>query len=91
MNINALVHSWLASFAIDMVIQDDLGSFVQGKNIRFAGSTSVMEVEAPGVQEALYWIDEIIAHHVIVKSDSLLVVNTLQKKVGSVPKFVNLN
>lgn len=41
-----------------MVIRNDKGRYVRGKNMRVAGMVTVMEVEARGVQEAINWVEE---------------------------------
>lgn len=79
LNVDASVQSGTDSFAIWMVIRDDLGNFVQGKNLRYAGIVSVMEAEDIGVQEALQWIKDMAAQRVIIETDSLLVINAVQK------------
>ena len=51
-----------------MVIRNDGGEFVMGKNLRTAGQLSVMEAEGYGVEAALSWIQELQLSHVVIES-----------------------
>lgn len=49
LNVDASVVMGDSSYAVGMVIRDDRGRFVQGKNMRFLGMVTVLEAEARGV------------------------------------------
>lgn len=51
LNANASLYSGGTSFTIGMVIRDELGRFVKGKNLSIHESATVMEAEATGVKE----------------------------------------
>lgn len=53
LNVDASVFAGVSSFTVGMVLRDDLGTFIQGKNIRMGGEVSVVEVEALGILEAV--------------------------------------
>lgn len=65
-----------------MVLRDHDGQFRGGKNLRLAGTVSVLEAEAIGVQEALSWIREMPTQQVTIETDSLLLVNAIQKNIS---------
>ena len=79
--VDASVYVSDTSFALGMVLRDDNGKFIEGKNMRVGGKLSVTEAEARGVQEALIWIEELGLQHVTVESDSELVVHALQRDI----------
>lgn len=78
LNADASLFNAASSFTVGMVLRDEYGTFICGKNMRLPGQVTVMEAEAAGVLEALKWIEESGRHHVMVESDSMLVVNALQ-------------
>lgn len=80
-NVDASVFSGAESFSVGMVLRDEHGMFVTGKNMRVAGQIGVMEAEAVGVLEALSWIYEQGWQHVILESDSLQVVSALHHNI----------
>lgn len=57
LNVDVLVFSNASSFLLGMVIRDDRGQFVKGKNMCISGKVSIMEAEARGIQEAISWIE----------------------------------
>ena len=70
------------SFSIGMVLRNEKGEFIAGMNKCLAGSCSVLEAEATGVQEAIDWVDRFAVSQVVVESDSLSVVNAIQKHIS---------
>lgn len=77
MNVDASVFKGESSFSIGMVLRDDHGHFVKGKNMCFSGEVTVMEAEARAVQEAISWIEELRLHGVSIESDAQLVVKAI--------------
>ena len=78
------------SFAVGMVLRNEHGEFVMGKNLRMAGQVTVMEAEAHGVYEALRWVDDLRLHQVVIESDSSLVVQALQLRSSYFLKVGNI-
>ncbi|WOH09238.1 hypothetical protein DCAR_0728694 [Daucus carota subsp. sativus] len=56
-----------------MVLRDDRGEFIRGKNLRYAGTVNVMEAEAIGLQEALAWLEDMGVQNAVIERDSQLV------------------
>lgn len=52
-NVDTSVNSGVESFAVGMVLRDEVINFFCGKNMRYVGTVRVMEAEAVGMQEAL--------------------------------------
>ncbi|XP_074378553.1 uncharacterized protein LOC141720097 [Apium graveolens] len=77
LNVDASVVMGDSSYAVGMVIRDDRGRFVQGKNMRFLGMVTVLEAEARGVQEALKWLEELNLRNVTIECDSKGVVKAV--------------
>lgn len=81
------------SFSLGLVLRDEQGHFVQGKNMRFSGEIAVMEAEARGVQEAIKWVEDRSWVNVIIECDSELVVKAIHNdthyylEVGHVLEF----
>lgn len=80
LNVDASVTNGDISFALGMIVRDDTGRFVAGKNMRIGGKVSVLEAEARGVLEALKWMEVQGYQDVIFECDSELVVHALQEK-----------
>lgn len=76
-NVDSLLYIGGTSFTLGMVIRYELGRFVKGKNLRIHGSTTVMEAEVRRVKEAICWIEELALHHIIIESDSSLILNSV--------------
>ncbi|XP_074346503.1 uncharacterized protein LOC141685290 [Apium graveolens] len=66
-----------SSFSIGMVLRDDHGYFIKGKNMRFSGEVTVMEAEARGVQEAITWIENLRLQGISIESDAQLMVKAV--------------
>lgn len=77
LNVDASVFKGESSYSLGMVIRDDHGQFVTGKNMRCPGEITVMEAEARGVQEAIDWIEELSLQGVSIERDSELVVRAM--------------
>lgn len=60
----------IAKFSLGMVVRDDKGKFIKGKNMKIYGSAFVIETEARGVQEAIRWIEDIGIRNVTIECDS---------------------
>lgn len=56
LNVDASVHIGASSFAIGMIIRDELGSFFQDRSLRTGREVNVIETEAFGILEALKWL-----------------------------------
>ena len=64
-----------------MVLRNENGQFVKGKNMRFQGQATVLEAEARGGEESIRWIEEMGVSDVEIESDSELTVKaTLSKE-----------
>lgn len=63
-----------------MVLRNEAGQFVMGKNMKIAGEVSVLEAEARGVYEALQWLKQLEIYNVVVESDSQVVVNAVKAR-----------
>ncbi|XP_017251076.1 uncharacterized protein LOC108221728 [Daucus carota subsp. sativus] len=81
MNVDASVFAGASAFNIGLIIRDDHGCFVQGKNMCFSGSVTVLEAEARGVQEAICWAEEMNMHYLVIETDSALVVEAMQSDI----------
>lgn len=79
LNVDASIHDGHSYFKIGMVLRNDKGDFVAGMNKCLQGSVTLLEAEVVGVHEALCWLGEFTMNQVDVESDSLIVVNALQK------------
>lgn len=66
-----------SSYGLGLVLRDDHGRFVTGKNMRIQAEITVLEAEASGVQEAINWIETLDLHGVSIESDSELVVKAI--------------
>lgn len=64
-----------------MVIRNDQGQFVQGKNMCISSKVFVMEAEARGVLEALLWMENLRLEAVCIESDLSLVVNAVNNQM----------
>lgn len=78
-NVDASMFSEATFFTVRVVLRDEQGNFICGKNMRIGGQVSVLEAEVIGVLEAVKWMEESGKQHVIVETDSLLVVQALQQ------------
>ena len=93
LNVDASVFNGVDSFAVGMVLRDDKGEFIRGKNLRHAGTVNVMEAEAIGLQEALAWLEDMGVQNVVIECDSQLVTDSVQYnkeyqlEVGNVLEF----
>lgn len=65
--------------SIGMVLRDCTGKFLEGRNMRIAGKTPVFEAEVCGVHEAISWVVSAISQPMVIKSDSQLAVDAIQK------------
>lgn len=65
--------------SIGMFARDNLGRFIEGKNMRIREPGSVFAAEAPGVFEVLQWAGNRGLQNVAVETDSLLMVQVLKK------------
>lgn len=79
LNVDAPMIEGANFFLVDMVIRDNTGQFFRVKNMKIAGSVIVLEAEVVWVQEALIWLGEFPSQEVIIESDSLLVVNAVNR------------
>ncbi|XP_074374619.1 uncharacterized protein LOC141715030 [Apium graveolens] len=77
LNVDASLHSGESMFALGLIVRHDRGQFIMGKNMKIAGELSVMEAEATRVYEVIKWINSTDLHHVVIESDSQLVVHAL--------------
>ncbi|KAL8132750.1 hypothetical protein AgCh_008290 [Apium graveolens] len=66
-------------FTVGTVIRDEHSKFIMGKNLKIAGCVQVLEAEAYGVLQALYWVQEMNLQQVVIESDSSLVVQALKQ------------
>lgn len=82
LNVDDCLYIGGESFALGMVVRDEKGCFVTGKNMRVQGTITVMEAKARSVQEAISWIEEMGLHHVPVECDSELVVNAVNNEIS---------
>lgn len=82
LNVDASLYMGEESFTLGMVVRNEKGQYINGKNLKLLGSVSVMEAEARGVQEALKWIEELGLQNVILECDSELVVSAIHKEVA---------
>lgn len=64
-----------------MVLKNEYGQFVQGKNTRFQGSVTVLEAKARGVEEGIRWIEELGLHNMKIESDSETTVKAMSKEM----------
>ncbi|KAL8149291.1 hypothetical protein AgCh_006337 [Apium graveolens] len=80
LNVDASLYSGEFMFSLGLVVRDANGHFIVGKNMRFAGERSVMEAETLGVYEAINWVLSTGLHHVVIETDSQLVVHALNSK-----------
>ncbi|XP_074348373.1 uncharacterized protein LOC141687107 [Apium graveolens] len=67
------------SYSVGMILRNEVGQFIQGKNMRFQGQVTVLEVEARGVEESIRWIEELGLHNVEIESDSETTVKAMSK------------
>lgn len=81
LNVDASVKVGDSVFTVGMVIRNEHGHFVMGRNLKVAGQVEVIEAEAYGVLEALQWINEMQLQQVIIESDSSLVIQALQQQL----------
>lgn len=81
LNVNASLFAEEQSYSVGMVLRDEHGQFVQGKNMRFEEQVSVMEAEARGVEEGIRWIEVLDVHNVKIESDSIITENAVSKEV----------
>lgn len=79
LNVDASVFPGSTSFTVGMVLRDHQGQFLRGRTRRVAGQVQAFEAEAVGMLEALSWIKNSTGQEVVVESDSLLVVEALQR------------
>lgn len=80
LNVDASLYSGEFMFSLGLVVRDSSGQFIMGKNMKFSGERSVMEAEAIGMYEAIKWILSTGLHHVVIESDSQLVVHALKSE-----------
>ncbi|KAK1353602.1 hypothetical protein POM88_008168 [Heracleum sosnowskyi] len=89
-NVDAAIHEGSSQFRVGMVLRDDTGVFVAGMVKRFDENATVLEAEATGMYEVLQWVCGLGVSQVVVESDSLVVVDALNKnrkyvsEVGSI-------
>ncbi|KAL8134373.1 hypothetical protein AgCh_009412 [Apium graveolens] len=81
LNVDASVFNNEEFFSLGMVIRNDRGQFVRGKNMCISGKISVMEAEARGVQEAISWIEDLRLEGVYIECDSALVVSAVHDQM----------
>lgn len=77
MNVYVAIHEGVSSFKLGMVLRNDGGIFMAGKQVSIEAKVSILEAEATGVQEAMHWIRDLGIRNVVVENDSLTVVNAL--------------
>lgn len=79
LNVNASILDGGSLFTLGMVVRDYQGRFIKGKNMTVIGMTTMMEAEVRGVHEGIYLNEEMGLQHIIIKSDSELVVHGVNK------------
>lgn len=79
LNVDASVVKDSGSFSIGMLLRDHNGMFLKGKTMRFPGNVLVFEAEAVGVHEALLEVISTVSQPLTIETDSLMVVQALQK------------
>lgn len=77
LNVDAFLFKEATSFMVGMMLIDHTGQFVQGKNMRFPGLSSVLEAESVDVFEALSWVMPLVDQPVSIECDSLLTVDAV--------------
>lgn len=80
LNVDASVKEGESHYFVGMVIRNEVGQFVMGRNQKVAGQVNVLEAEAYGVLNALHWIQELQLNQVVIESDSSLVVQALKQQ-----------
>lgn len=80
LNVDASIKEGEPDFMVEMVIKNEHGQFIMGRNKRLAGQVSVFEAEAYAVLEALQWMQEMQFKKVVVESDSCLVIQALKQR-----------
>lgn len=80
LNVDASLVPGTGSFAVGMVARDESGLFVAGKTLKVRGEVNVMEAEAYGVLETLKWVQEKEYKNVVIESDSLLVIDAINRE-----------
>ena len=81
LNVDASVVKGSSLFTVGMVQRDHRGHFVEGRNLRVAGTVSAFEAEARGALEALSWAGTMQEKELTIESDSPLVVSAIYKSV----------
>lgn len=76
---DAAIHKDSTVYKIGMVLMNDKEDFVAGMHRSINEKVSILKTEIVRVQEALYWISGLGTRNMIVKCDSLTMVNTLLK------------
>lgn len=79
LNVDASVVIGDSSFTIGMIIRDDKGKFIQGKNMRFPGMVTIFQAEAKGVEEAIKWLESLNLSNITVECDSEVVVKAINE------------
>lgn len=79
LNVDASVYADASYFTLGMILRDEGGQFVQGKDMKVQGNDTVLEAEATDVLEALRLVEEKGIRNVVIESDSQLVVSALQQ------------
>ncbi|XP_074348100.1 uncharacterized protein LOC141686901 [Apium graveolens] len=78
-NIDAAIVVGQNSFSVGMDLRNHLGQYDSGKVMKKAGAFSVLEAELIGIIEALLWARDTVSGKVVVESDSLLSIQTVQQ------------
>lgn len=79
-NMDASVVEGSSSFSLGMILRDHLGHFCRARNLSKGGEVSVFEIEATGVLEAIRWVTNLGVSEVEIESDSLLVVQAINRQ-----------
>lgn len=78
-NVDASVYAGILSFNVGMVLRDHLGGFYKARNLRREGEVTVFETEAWGVLKAIRWALDLGISNVLIKSDSMLIVQAIKQ------------
>ncbi|XP_074377607.1 uncharacterized protein LOC141719125 [Apium graveolens] len=64
---------------VGWVLRDRAGEFKGGQVMRFSGEASVLEAEAIGINETLFWLNDRTCAPICMESDSLIAVQAINK------------
>lgn len=67
------------NFSTGMLIRDHEGKFLAGRVSRTSGPAIVLEAETNVLYEGLCWLKSLPFQNVLIKSDSLLTVQAVQR------------